>query len=186
MMTKVLSIEIPEYTVDKKPGYMVIGPKVDKLIGENLEDSQYVIRAISLADHPGKTLDELAAIILQLGTDKYDPDRKEDEWKAYAGYDHDFQASTMEVKRGKTYGTEEDDYPSMFGDFIYNFYENMPIARNVVLRIDILMIYYSSKVQLAERVDPSKPDISPYDKYLYKFKDPSRKQDALAALVKIL
>jgi hypothetical protein len=47
------------------------------------------------------------------------------------------------------------------------------------------MIYYSSKMQLAEWVDESKPDISPYDKYLYKFKDPNCKQEALAALVKI-
>ena len=185
-MTKVLSIALPEYHIETKPDYMAIGPKVDKLIGKNLEDGQYVVRAISLTDHPGKTLDELATIILKLGTDKYDPNRKEDEWKWTAGYDHEFHASTMEIIEGKTYGAKGDDYPSMFGDFIYNFYENAPIARNVVLRIDILMIYYSSKMQLAERADESKPDISPYDKYLYKFKDPSRKQDALAALVKIL
>jgi len=119
---------------------MAIGPKVDEFIGENLEDGQYVVRAISLADHPGKTLDELAAIILKLGTDKYDPSRKEDEWKRTAGYDHDFQAGTMEIVNGEICESDDDDYPSMFGDFIYNFYENMPIARNVVLRIDVLMI----------------------------------------------
>ncbi len=186
MATKVLSIAIPEYNVKKKPDYMAIGPKVDELIGENLEDGKYVVRALSLAEHPGKTLDELAAIILRLGTDKYDPNRKESGWKAFARYDHDFQAGTFEILGGKVHETEEDEFPSMFGDIVYHFYEHVPIDRNVVLRVDILMIYYSSKVQLAEWVDKSKPEVIPYDKYLYKFKDPPRKHDALASIVKIL
>ena len=185
MATKVLCIALPEYDVETKPDYMAVGPKVDRLVGENLEDGDYVVRAISLADHPGKTLDELAAIILELGTDKYDSNRKEDEEKAFAGYDHEFHAGTMEVIGGEVSGSEDDEFPSMFGDFIYNFYENMPIARNVILRIDILTIYYSSKMRPAERVDETKPDVRPYDRHLYKFGNPVGKQDALAALVKI-
>ena len=148
-------------------------------------DGQYVVRAISLADHPGKTLDELAALILELGTDKYDPDRREDEEEAFAGYDHEFHASTMGIADGVVQGAEYDDYPSMFGDFAYNFYMNAPIARNVVLRIDLLMIFHAGQMQLAERVDESRPDVSPYDRFLYKFRDPLRKQAALAALMKI-
>ena len=122
LATKVLSIALPEYTIEAEPDYMAIGPKVDRLVGENLEDGRYVVRAISLADHPGRILDELAAIILELGTDKYDPNRREDEEKAFAGYDHEFHAGTMVIADGVVSGSEYDDYPSMFGDFVYNFY----------------------------------------------------------------
>ena len=186
MTTKVLSIEIPEYNVDDKPDYMAIGSKVDKLMGENLEDGHYVVRAISLAEHPGKTLDELADIILQLGTDKYDPNRKESGWKHFSGYDHHFQASTFDIIGSKVLEVDEDGVPSIYGNIVYHFYEHIPLDRQVVLRVDILMIYDSSKVQLAEWVDPSIPEVGHLAQYLYKFKALSRKQDALAALVQVL
>ena len=188
MMTKVLSVEIPEYKVDKKPDYMAIGPKVDTLIGENLEDGHYIERTLSVAEHPGKTLDELASIILQLGTDKYDPNRKESGWKGFSGYDHHFHAAPFEIIDGKLPEEEEEEGepPSMYGNIVYHFYEHIPLDRQVVLRADIVMIYYASQMQRAEWVDQSKREVGHLAQYLYKFKDSSRKQDALAALVKIL
>ena len=74
----------------------------------------------------------------------------------------------------------------MYGNIVYHFYEHVPLDRQVVLRADIVMIYYASKMQLAEWVDQSISEVGHLAQYLYKFKDPSRKQDALAALVKIL
>ncbi|MDD2889954.1 MAG: hypothetical protein PHE49_04855 [bacterium] len=71
--TKILSISLPEYTIDKKPDYMVIGPKVDRIIEENFNNHQLAIRGIGMVDHPEYNLDELVEIIYKLGTDKYDP-----------------------------------------------------------------------------------------------------------------
>jgi hypothetical protein len=62
----------------------------------------------TLAEHPGKSLDELADLILELGTDKYDPNRKEAE-KNFGGYDHEFHVSSVQIQNGKMFGVFGED-----------------------------------------------------------------------------
>ena len=172
MATRVLSIAIPEYAIDEQPDYMSIGRQVDALLEEQLGDGKYLIRAISLGEHPGKTLDELANLILALGTDKYDPNRKEAE-KNFAGYDHEFHASIMEITAGQLldgdYGASGDaqlaervglsaeECIGYFGGISFRFREFLPLARGVSLRVDILTIYDPGRMQSANWVDRSIP-----------------------------
>lgn len=66
---------MPEYTIDAKPDYS-LGQQVDTVIEENFDVKNIIIRAISSSDHPQLSFDKLVDIILEKGTDKYDPDRK--------------------------------------------------------------------------------------------------------------
>jgi hypothetical protein len=200
LTTRVLSIAIPEYTIDEPLEYTSIGRQVDALLEEQLGDGAYLIRAISLGEHPGKSLDELADLILALGTDKYDPNRKEAE-KNFAGYDHEFHVSTIEIAAGQLFdgddgtsgdvqlaervGLSAEECIGYFGGVSFRFREFLPLARGVSLRVDILAIYDPDQMQPADWVDRSIPEVGHFAKYLYKFKDSSCKQDALVALVKI-
>ena len=151
MAMKVIEISAPEYKIDSKPDYMAVGTKIDRLIGSSFEDGKYVVRAIGSSDHPGKSLDEVAEIILKLGTDKYDPDRKE--VGDFSAYNHHFQGSSFEIAKGKLAGDERKVYVSVFGDIVYHFYEYTPFDRGYPVRIDILMIYHADKLEPAKPVN---------------------------------
>ena len=185
MAPKVVEIGVPEYKIDAKPDYMAVGIKVERVIGASFEDGQYVIRAIGSSDHAGKSLDNVVAIILTLGTDKYDPARKE--VGDFAAYNHDFQGSFVEIAQGKLIGDEDDVLASVFGDIVYHFYEYTPFDRGYPARIDILMLYHADKLELARPVNGTAPRVrEDLERYLYRFKDPSSKTEALAGIVKIL
>jgi hypothetical protein len=157
------------------------------LIGLNFQDGKYVGRVIGLSDHPGKSLDKLASIILGLGTDKYDPDRKEVAHKSFLGYDHDFQGGLFEISGGKIVEENDAVCSSMFGDLVYHFYEHTPLDRGYSVRIDILMIYYYDMLEQAKLIDTTASRVREgLERCLYRFKDSSRKKEALAGIVKIL
>lgn len=187
MEIKIVEISIPEYRIDSEPDYVTVGTKVDRLIGLNFQDGKYVGRAIGLSDHPGKSLDKLASIILELGTDKYDPDRKEVAHKAFLGYDHDIQGGLFEISGGKIVEENDAVCSSMFADFVYHFYEHTPLDRGYPVRIDILMIYYYDMLEQAKLIDTTASRIREgLERCLYRFKDTLRKKEALAGIVKIL
>ncbi len=187
MSTKVITISVPEYTIEQKPDYLELGKKVDGVLESNFRDQEYIIRAISSDDHPELSLAELVSTILESGTDKYDPRRKGVCHQEFSPYDHDIQADTFEIKTAKIVIDDSYKYPTLFGDLVYDFYENAPLDRGHSVRLDILMIYDTKKLTQAKKIDPEKPGVSPrLEKYLYKFKDPEHKQDALVGVVKIL
>src|SRR5205085_11197029 len=72
----VYEISLPGYTVEQEPDFLAIGARRDPLIEAHFPDKWIAIRGIGLVDHPGWSLDDLAATIRELGTDKYDPQRK--------------------------------------------------------------------------------------------------------------
>jgi hypothetical protein len=72
----VYEISLPEYTVEDEPDFLAIGARLDPLIEAYFPDRWIAIRGIGLIDHPGWSLDDLVATIRELGTDKYDPERK--------------------------------------------------------------------------------------------------------------
>jgi hypothetical protein len=187
MTVKVITVSVPEYTVDKKPDYLRIGKIVDIAIENNFENGRYIYRALSIDDHPGLTLDGLVSIILKLGTDKYNPERKGVCHEQFSVYDYDIQAGSFEIRNSKIVIEESDTYPTLFGDTIYDFYENAPQDRGYPVRIDILIFYDNSKLKPAKLINPKATCVAPrLEKYLYKFKYRENKKDALSGVVKIL
>jgi hypothetical protein len=187
MPVKVISVSVPEYKIDKKPDYLNIGKKVDKSIEQNFSDRKYVYRAIGIDDHPDLSLDELVSIILKSGTDKYDPQRNGVCHDQYTVYDYDIQAGSFEIKDGKIVILPTDTYPTLFGDTIYDFYENAPQDRGYPVRVDILIFYDPNQLEHAKQIGKLKAGIRPeLAKYLYRFKDRENKKNALLGIVKIL
>ena len=187
MDVKIVAVSVPEYSVEKKPDYLKIGKKVDEVIERNFGDGKYIYRAIGKDDHPALSLDDLVAIILESGTDKYDGERKGVCHDQFSVYDYDIQAGSFDIKGSRIVIDDTDKYPTLFGDTICDYYENAPLDRGYPVRIDILIIYDSDMLELAEPKIPGTTGLDPHlEKYLYKFKDRSSKNEALLGIVKIL
>jgi hypothetical protein len=177
-MSKIITISIPEYTLDTQPDYSVVGVKIDRALSENFEGA-YLLRALSIIDHPQYTLEELVDIILKTGTDKYDPNRKGVAHEEFEPYQPDIQAGMIEIKNGKLI-TES------FAEDVRRFYENTLIDRGYRIRIDLIVLYNPNQLIKAEKVDLDKPSVSSHlEEYLWKFKNPNEKQSAVAGIVKI-
>lgn len=187
MLAKIISIPLPEYTISCKPDYESIGDKVDSIIECNFPDGCYLIRAIGKDDHPNLTLDQLVEVITKTGTDKYEPDRKSVAHEDFANYDYDIQAEKFEIKDGKIILEDFSKVRSLFGEIVYNFYENAPHDRGYSVRIDLLLIYDSEQFDQARTVSPELSGVDPkFEKHLFKFKDPNNKPNTLVGIVKIL
>ncbi len=187
MPIKVIEIPLPEYNIKKKPDYIKLGMKVDKEIAKHFPDGNYIVRAIGSDDHPNFSVDELVKIILKLGTDRYDPKREAVCHEEFSMYDYEIHASTMEIKNSKIIPSETDKYKSIFADVVYHFFEHTPLDRGYPVRIDILLIYDSSKLVRAEKIDSDAERARiETEECLYKFKNPKKKKEALVGVVKIL
>ncbi|MBU0612893.1 hypothetical protein KKB10_02645 [Patescibacteria group bacterium] len=187
MATKIIEVHVLEYRLNTKPDYFSIGRKVDAEIEKSLPNGRYVCRAIGKDDHPDLSLNEFVEIVLKLGTDKYDPKRKEVCFEGFCMYDHDIQAGSFDIKNHKIILDDSYECPSMFGDIVKKFYENVLLDRGYRVRIDVLIIYNANKLLRAKKIDQKAEGARPeLEKCLYKFKDPEHKQDALVGIVKIL
>ena len=187
MTIKIIEVNLSEYHLKEKPNYLKIGRKVDAKIEKNLPNGQCVCRAIGMDDHPGLLLDEFVKIVQKLGTDKYDPKRKEVCFEEFRMYDHDIHARFFEIKNHKIALDDSYEYSSMFGDTVKKFYENALLDRGYRVRIDVLIIYDANKLIRAKKIDSKVKNARPETtECSYKFKDPKYKRDALVAIVKIL
>ncbi len=61
-------------------------------------------------------------------------------------YDHDIQAGSFDIKNHKIVLDDYYEYPSMFGDIVKKFYENVFLDRGFKVRIDVLIIYDANKL----------------------------------------
>lgn len=176
---KVITISLPEYSIDTKPNYSAIGSRIDKAIQENFEGT-FLVRALSITDHPQYTLSQLADIILNSGTDKYDPERIGVAHEEFEPYHADLQAGEVVVENGQLKGES-------FSEQIRLFYENTLIDRGYRLRIDLLVFYDPNQMVKAEKIDSKKPGVELHlEKYLWRFKDPAHKRNALKGIIKVL
>src|SRR3989344_7956831 len=179
MQPKIITISIPEYTLDTQPDYSVVGAKIDKSLSENFVGS-FLVRELSITDHPQYTLDELADIILKTGTDKYDPNRKGVAHDEFEPYKPDLQAGEVIVKDGKIVSES-------FSEDVRRFYENALIDRGYRLRIDLIVIYNPEQMVQAKKIDHTKPSIESHlEQYLWRFKDSEDKPRAIVGVIKIL
>jgi hypothetical protein len=187
MATKVVSISLPEYSIKSRPNYIKVGKKVDRVIFRNFQDGKYILRAISLDEHKKLSLEKMVSIILEKGTDKYDPKRKDVGHDELSGYDYDIQAGRFEIKNARLIIPKSYKYKTEFGDMVWHFYEHAPFDRGYSVRIDILTIYDPKKLVRAKKLGPKAQKVRKgLNIYLYKFKNPHNKRSALLGIVKIL
>ena len=187
MTAKLIEVHLPEYHIKKKPDYIKLGKKVDRVIEKSFPDGKYILRALGSDDHPNLSLDKLADIVLKTGTDRYDPNRKGVCHDEFCGYDYDIQAGAITIKNGKLVIPKDYKYPTEFGDVVWHFYEHTHLDRGYAVRIDLLLIYDTTKLKKARKVNPKAPPVRrKLINFLYKFKNPKNKKDALLGIIKIL
>ncbi len=174
----IINLPLPEYTIETQPNYQTIGKKIDDTLEKNFFGKQIAIRALSLTDHPQLTMDEFVDIIVKTGTDKYDPSRK-------GVGNEDFEPYNVDLQAG--FGTVGKDLAGEGADIIQKFYENALLDRGYRLRIDLLVVYDLNQLTKAEKVDLSKPGVHPrLEPYLFRFKDPEHRPEALLGIIKLL
>jgi len=176
--TVVVAISLPEYGIDTQPDYEAIGAKIDRALEENFDGKEVALRAVSMAEHQECSMDEFVRIIIEKGTDRYDPSRKPPDDGHFDAYRPDMHASACTIEKGHTdEGT----------DIVQKFYENILLDRGYRLRVDIILVYDLHQLVRAEKVDPGKPGVRPaLELYLFRFNDPANKPRALLGIVKLL
>lgn len=179
MEPKIITISIPEYKIDSQPNYQKVGAQIDAALQSNFEGT-FLLRALSVADHPKLTLDQFADIIIKTGTDKYDPIRKGVAHEEFDPYKPDIQAGEIVIKDGKLLGES-------FSEDVRRFYENTLLDRGYRLRIDLIVLYDPTQMVQAEKVDMDKPNVDEHlQQYLWRFRDPDQKPNAVKGIIKIL
>lgn len=172
-MSQVHSVSIPEYKIDKKPDYEEVGRKIDEAIITYLSHTgrKVGLRYLSLQDHLGLTSDELIKIILETGTDRYDPGRK-------MSVAHDFY-SEKGVELFVMPVTVDDSLHVSAG-VIKDFYEGALVDRGYSLRIDLVVIYnldHLVPIPIQYEDGPGEGD--------YKFRYPDRKADSVLGIIQV-
>ncbi len=187
MAPKIIEVKLPEYQINIKPDYLKLGKKVDKFIEKNIPNGKYIVRAISLDEHPNLNLQKLTDIVKVTGTDKYNKKRKGIGHNEFRDYDYDIQAGVITIKHNKVVIPKDYKYPTEFGDIIYHFYQHDPLDRGYPVRIDLLLFYDFYQLEKAKRIRFQAKEIrKELENYLYKFKYPQRKRDSLLFIFKIL
>ncbi len=171
-MAKVITIQLPEYSVASEPNHKLLGRKVDDVLRRYFMDKTVVVRALSSAEHQGKTIDELVKSIKSEGTDRYDPNRKGDR------YDN------LEGKHIDLFGFRRKVTPRMrlFKDVTWGFYHGSIAIHGKPTRIDLLIVYDALQMTRVlhsyEGRDGKKRDG-------FVFKDPGSKPKAVLGIVVI-
>lgn len=182
------SISIPEYVRGEKPDYLAVGRQLDRVIGAHFQ-GDIAIRGITIADHPGLTLDDLVATILELGTDRYDPERKAVLHERYDPHGVELHVLPCTVVEGKLQSPHIDPRATyVMEDVVGVFYEGPPFDRNgPPIRLDVLTIYDPHQLEHIRFVvsDENSGEGGERDGG-FRFKHPNRKRDALLGIVKIL
>lgn len=167
----VATVHVPRYRVDTEPDHGAIGKVVDAEVRKHFLGRTIVARALLAKDHPGKTVDDLVAIIERHGTDRYDPTRKGNQYDNVQNRHIDLFAFRRKVT------------PRMrlFMGLSWGFYHGSPDGRPG--RIDLLTIYDATQLKMVTHRYEGRTDVK---RDGFAFRDPSRKRDALLGIVKVL
>lgn len=164
------TVHVPEYRVDREPDHRAVGRVVDAEIKRHFMGRTVLVRGISLEAHPGKTFEDMAAIIARHGTDRYDPTRRGDRYE------------NIENKHINLFAFRRKVTPRMelFRWISWGFYHGSLEIHGRPTRIDVLLVYRVDKLKAVlhryEGRDDKKRDG-------YAFREPDRKRDALLGLV---
>lgn len=184
MAIKILEVNFPEYRVDREIEYDKWGEKIDSLLEESLEDGRYVQRSIGLIDHPNKTVDELTRLVLNSGTDKYDPKRKSIFDDEFSCYEFDIHGSEFELNNKSMRFEKEHLQETYYGQNIYCFHKLAKFDRGYSVRIGMSLIYNKEGLLPPLKRTECEERIERFSKYLYRFKD-NKPLNSLVVIVKI-
>ncbi len=168
------TIKIPKVYWENQPDFEKIGSKIDQSLMKHFQGKNVAIRALSSAEHKGKSSSDMIKIIKELGHDRYDLNRKGDRYENIENRHIDFFALDFKIEKDKSY----------FKYLLEPFYF-WPIAdRGNPIRIDIAIVYDLSKLSAVEHRYEGRENEIKKDGFV--FKDPDNKPDAILGILKIL
>lgn len=169
---KILTISVPQYTIDTEPDHKAIGKAVDSLIRQYFAGQTVIVRGISSNEHPDKSIDQLIDIIQQIGTDRYDPKRLGDRYENIRDKDIDLFAFRRKVTPRM----------ELFKDISWGFYHGAKAIHGKPVRIDLLLIYDASQLKAVVHQYEGRDDVK-RDGFV--FRNPQNKAAAILGIVKI-
>ncbi|MBN2368256.1 hypothetical protein JXC34_04505 [Candidatus Woesearchaeota archaeon] len=164
---------IPEWYEKNKPDFRKIGKEIDKIVKKHFLNKNIAIRTLGSQEHNDKSADDLIEIIKKNCHDRYDPKRKGDRYENIENKHIEFFALPFKIKKKGEY------IRWLIEPFYY-----WPIQdRNYPVRVDILIVYDLSKLEVVEHQYKGREGEIKKDGFV--FKDEKNKKDALLAIIKI-
>lgn len=170
---QILEIKTPPYDITGEPDDQAIGRVVDAELRKQFTGKQVLVRAIASSEHPGKTVDELVAMIVQTGTDRYDPARAGDRYENIDNRHIDLFAFQADLS------TED----AIFHQAVWGFYHSSKAIHGYPMRIDIVTVYDATKMNQVTHRYAGREDIKDDG---FSFKDSDNKPDAILGIIKLL
>ena len=133
----VYTLHLPEYQVLTEPDHVRVGKKVDDYIKQHFLGQHVAIRCLGSSEHAGKAVDEIIAIIIEIGSDRYDPKRQGDRYQNSEGKQIDFFAFDYTVAHDS----------KIFHIFTWPFYHWRREQTGKPVRIDVIIIYNPAKLK---------------------------------------
>ena len=166
-------LRIPADFMRVRPDFHSVGRPVDDCLKRELLGEEVMIRAVASSQHASKTQDELIATIRRLGHDRYDPARQGERYENIEGRQIDLFGLPFVIH-------EDGEYLPFF---VEPFYYCGIADRGVPERVDVLIVYRADHlVEVPHRYADREEEIK-RDGFV--FRDPSRRCEALRAIVKV-
>ena len=166
-------ITVPQSYVDNMPDFKSFGKKVDDVLKKHFMDRRVVLRTLSSDEHPGKSVDDIIAIIMRLGHDRYDPGRKGDRYENREGKRIDIFGWDLTI-------TKDGEY---FANFMEPFYF-WPLSQQLdPQRLDIMIVYDPDHLEMVEHTYEGRENEVKRDGFVFNY--PDSKPASILAIIKI-
>lgn len=191
---KVINVKIPEYKSEQSPDFSKIGAKLDDILKEDFSGMWVAVRGVSLQDHPGRSLSWLVEKIKEVGTDRYDLQRKGVHDNLDKKFGIDTHAVPMMYKDEMVcphYGGERCKTGSAIGELLNDCHGGAVVDRGYSLWIDVLLLYDLGQLAPAPLVwtdvgpTHTNSPVSLQETCEFRFKNPADKKGALLGLISI-
>ncbi len=172
----IYTLSLSEYRLDKAPDYETVGGEINEAIKKYFLGREVAVRCLGVADHPGMTREALIGTIQELGTDRYDPERKMVCHDHYIHQGVEPMSSIFATIYDFTKGAE------LMTETVEDFYEGALADRGYRVRVDLVLVYDLGHLH-NQPIDYGKGDIG-HDCFV--FKNPEQKNQALLGIINIL
>jgi hypothetical protein len=170
---KLLSINLPQYTVEHEPDIDGISKAIDDLIKREFMGEKVVVRGVASSAHPDKTVTDLIGIIRETGTDRYDPHRVGDRYE------------NIDNKHIDLFGVPADvsNDSEIAQVIVWGFYHSAKAVHGQPIRIDILTVYDADQLEQVHHQYEGRDDIKD-DGFTFKY--PENRTKALLGIIRIV
>ena len=171
-------LPIPIEFWEARPDFCGISKPLIEALRLMFGSRRVLLRLLGSQEHPEKSIDELVAIILQLGHDRYDPGRQGDCYENVENKAIDLFA--LDIQLGQALGEDGEIQVTHALQSMYTYplhFKGHPV------RVDIVIVYAFDHLEMVPHSYEGRPE-EKSDGYV--FRDQEQKPEALLAIIKLL